>query len=401
MVQSRPFAGFCVVMLACLAAATAADAAKKYKILYSFCSQQNCADGSGPYAGLIADKAGNFYGATYGGGTAGAGAVFKLASGGGETVLYSFCTQQSCSNGQGDGQFPYGTLVRDKAGNLYGTTVYGGSFGDGSAFIVAPNGTETLLHSFLGAGNGDGATPVAGLIRDGAGNLYGTTYYGGTNNDGTVFSLAPNGTVTLLYSFTGASGDEFPKAGVIRDSAGNLYGASLGAAFKLAPNGTETVLHYFGGTGDGTYPLASLLRDKSGNLYGTTDVGGAYGLGTVFEIAADGTESVLYSFAGGNDGAYTNANDALVRDKAGNLYGTTVNGGGAGCGGTGCGTVFRLAPDGTETVLHRFAGGSDGGYPVAGLLLNSAKGELYGTTFEGGGTGCGGNGCGTVFRIKQ
>jgi uncharacterized repeat protein (TIGR03803 family) len=196
----------------------------------------------------------------------------------------------------------------------------------GGSASAAP--TETVLHSFSG---NDGAQPIAGLIADGNGNLYGTTAKGGASGNGVVFKLAPGGTYTVLYSFTGGSDGRFPQAGLIADSSGNLYGTTQfggatgnGVVFKLTPGGTETVLYSFchlPGCTDGAYPQAGLIADSSGNLYGTTPYGGASNDGVVFKLASGGTETVLYSFLGGGDGAFPGA--ALIADGSGNLYGTT------------------------------------------------------------------------------
>jgi uncharacterized repeat protein (TIGR03803 family) len=305
---------------------------------------------------------------------------------------------------------PEGNLTLDAAGNLYGTTVGGGGAGCGGSGCGViwklkpnPNGawTVSILHVFTGA---DGRNSVAGLVFDAAGDLYGTTYEGGAYNSGVVFKLKPNpdGTWTesVLYSFSGAGGT-FPVAGLVFDATGNLYGTALaggadgdGVVFKLKPNSdgtwTESVLHSFTGA-DGAEPSAGLIFDAAGNLYGTTAGGGADGDGVVFKLEpnSDGTwtESVLHSFTG-TDGKSPVA--GLVFDAAGNLYGTTV-GGGAGCGGSGCGVVWKLQPkfDGTwtESVLHSFTG-TDGVNPYnAGLVVHADI--LYGTTSAGGTYGYG------------
>ncbi|MFI5115931.1 MAG: choice-of-anchor tandem repeat GloVer-containing protein, partial [Terriglobales bacterium] len=262
---------------------------------------------------------------------------------------------------------------------------------------------EKVLYTFQG-GTGDGAFPQAGLIFDTAGNLYGTTSLGGAYGFGTVFELTPTagGTWTekVLYSFKndGTDGSN-PKAGVIFDAAGNLYGttslggagvcqgAGCGTVFELTPAAggtwTEKVLHSFGGATDGVIPEAGLIFDAAGNLYGTTGYGGPYNWGTVFELtpAAGGTwtENVLYSFQGGADGAGPAA--GLVFDAAGNLYGTTEVGGAGVCQGNGCGTVFELTPAAggtwTENVLYRFQSGADGANPYDALIFDAA-GNLYG-----------------------
>lgn len=295
-----------------------------------------------------------------------------------------------------DGAYPIAGLLRDKGGNLYGTTQRGGTYKYGTVFKVAPNGTETVLHDFGNAGDGD--HPQAGLIEDSSRNLYGTTVDGGTYNGGTVFKLAPDGTETVLYAFgAGGSDGGYPSSALLRDKQGNLYGTTVyggvysgGTVFEFASDGTETILHSFGDGGDGAHPYCKLIQDSSGNFYGTTTHGGANGYGVVFKLATDGTETVLYSFAGGTDGKRPVA--GVIKDKAGNLYGTTAY------GGLGWGTVFKLASDGTETVLYRFAGAGDGAGPIAGVLIDK-KGNLYGTTVQGG-NGCD-YGCGTVFKLTS
>jgi uncharacterized repeat protein (TIGR03803 family) len=235
-------------------------------------------------------------------------------------------------------------LVRDKAGNLYGTTYTDGAFGYGTVYKVDKTGKETVLYSFTGTG-GDGAGPYeAGLIFDAAGNLYGTTTSGGTASAGTVFKVDPTGKETVLLSFNGTDGATPQGGTLLRDNAGNLYGtASYGGAygngtlFKLDPTGKETVLYSFGtGYFDGTVPSGRVVRDKAGNLYGTTYFGGGYGEGTVFKVNKKGKETLLHGFTGGfrkrNGGS--NPFSGLIQDEAGNLYGTTYSDG----------TVFKLTP---------------------------------------------------------
>jgi uncharacterized repeat protein (TIGR03803 family) len=352
-------------------------------------------DGSAPYGGLVRDKKGNLYGTTYlGGGTGcggfGCGVVFKLASSGKETVLYSF-------SGGTDGRYPVAGLVRDATGNLYGTTTEGGNTnscqdGCGVVFKLDPAGKQTVLYSFNGAT--DEGIPYSGLIRDTSGNLYGTTTH---SYNGTAFKLDPTGTETLLHHFGGRYDAAAPFAGLVRDEAGNLYGTTVlggdkscycGAVFKLDATGAETILHKFTGR-DGANPYASLVRDKAGNFYGTTYQGGGtgcggHGCGTVFLLDTGGRESVLHSFTG-KDGQSPYA--GLVRDRAGNFYGTTYLGGASGVG-----VVYKLTPAGKETVLHSFTG-TDGATPWAGLIRDAA-GNLYGTTAQGGVTGQG-----VVFKL--
>ncbi|HEY6292624.1 MAG TPA: choice-of-anchor tandem repeat GloVer-containing protein [Terriglobia bacterium] len=269
------------------------------KVLYTFTGTP---DGKYPYAGLVRDPAGNFYSTTVAGGDAscsggyGCGTVFKLDATGKETVLYAFA-------GGTDGAYPYAGVVRDVQGNLYGTTSAGGDascnppYGCGTVFKVDATGKETVLHTFTGGT--DGEIPYAGLVRDSAGNLYGTTSYGGdpactsfgNSGCGTVFKLDATGKETVLYAFTDGTDGALPFAGLVMDVAGNLYGTAYaggahtdGTVFKVGATGTETVLYSFTGERGGSGPAGGLLRDSAGNLYGTTDGGGAAALGLVFKL---------------------------------------------------------------------------------------------------------------------
>jgi len=308
----------------------------------------------------------------------------------------------------GDGSNPRGALIMDAMGNLYGTTCYGGPSDYGTVFKLTANGTETVLYAF-GAQTNDGAGSQAGLLADKYGNLYGTTWGGGTYGSGTVFKLSASGTETVLYSFTGGNDGGNPDGQLIEDTAGNLYSTTqyggkfancpvtgCGTVFRLAPDGVETVLHAFaGGTNDGATPEAGLLADTAGNLYSTTWGGGAHGSGTVFKVSPSGTESVLYSFTGGSGGGYPFAE--VIIDSTGNIYGTTGFGGKTtGCPySAGCGVVFKLSATGTESALHSFAGRKDGDVPYAGLMKDH-DGHIVGTT-----TGGDHNILGGVFRLEE
>ncbi|MFO1433737.1 MAG: choice-of-anchor tandem repeat GloVer-containing protein [Candidatus Competibacteraceae bacterium] len=392
-------------------------------------------DGGFPYAGVIQDSAGNLYGTTSAGGPTWGGTVYRLAPDGTFTVLHAF-------NYFNDGQAPQTGVIQDSAGNLYGTTWNGGPNGGGTIYRLAPDGAFTVLHAFNY--ETDGVNPTAGVIQDSAGNLYGTTPYGGPsgngtvyrldpatpqfaviqafmplpfsptgvtpgstgnlygttspielNNDNIIFSLTPDGTFTVLHVFNSLTDGSSPHAGVIQDSAGNLYGTTAqggptwgGAVYRLAADGTFTVLHAFDYSLDGDFPSAGVIQDSAGNLYGTTTQGGPARSGTVYRLAPDGSSfTVLHAFDSGSGGGLPYA--GLIQDSAGNLYGTTAQG-----GITGAGTVYRLAPDGSSfTVLHTFDSSSDGGFPYAGVIQDSA-GNLYGTTTQGGPTGAG-----TVYRL--
>jgi uncharacterized repeat protein (TIGR03803 family) len=323
-------------------------------------------------------------------------------------VLYRFL-------GGTDGACPYGVLVRDAAGNLYGTTYQGGINNNGTVFELDATGKKTLLHSFTGGPDrgssfSDGANTYSGLVLDSAGTLYGTTAYGGSFNlfcsvgCGTIFSLTqtPNGwQESVLYRFQGVPDAAFP-GGLTRDSAGNFFGTAeyplYGTAFEFETGGKETVLYTFRGPPDGSVP-SDLIVDAKGNLYGTTYEGGnrgcqdGEGCGTVFELDQSGSETVLYTFSGGADGRYPSG--TLLRGRTGNLYGTTSSGGGSSNCSGGCGTVFKLDNTSNETVLYSFTGTPDGSQPSGALVADSA-GNIYGTTFAGGAYGAG-----TVFKLDS
>lgn len=250
--------------------------------------------------------------------------------------------------------------------------------------MVGTNGNETVLYRFLGGD--DGEAPFAALVRDGMENLYGTTERGGGScGCGTVFKLDKNGTETVLHRFVGGTDGSNPYASLVQDAAGNFYGTTYngggtsnnGTVFKLNTHGGETVLYRFLGGLDGRRPMGGLVRDQEGTLYGTTQYGGAFNYGTVFKLDLNGKESVLDTFTGKQDGE--NPIGGLTRDAKGNLYGTTCSGGG---GLLGNGTVFRLDTSGTETMLHRFNGTTDGSCPT-GTLIRDAGGNLYGITLSG------------------
>jgi uncharacterized repeat protein (TIGR03803 family) len=376
------------------------DASDQETVLHSFTGG---ADGGSPFAGVIRDPAGNFFGTTYGGGNAGQGVVYKLAPSGEETVLYSF-------PGKVDGILPRSGVALDSAGNLYGTTASGGNKGalGGTVYKVDAAGKYSLLYGFSGYENG--SSPYAGVVLDSAGNLYGTTNSGGANvNGGAVYKLDPAGNETVLYSFTiGAADGSNPIAGVTLDSAGNLYGTTFqsgnescfeytgcGVVYKWSPSGQETVLYTFTGGADGGNPVGGVILDAAGNLYGTTADGGTpsgySGNGVVFMLTPAGQETVLYTFTGGADGSTPDA--GVVFDSEGNLYGTTYQGGTSGGG-----VVFKLDPSGNYTVLYNFTGQADGGNPMAGVILDSA-GNLYGTT-EYGGSAAGQHGHGVVYEVN-
>jgi uncharacterized repeat protein (TIGR03803 family) len=398
-----------VAILAFMIGLTARAESQTETLLYNF--GDGIAEGVQPFAGLISDTAGNLYGTTINGGYYDEGTVFELkpAFGGGwtEHVLHTF-------GGSGDGTYPYAGLVLDASGNLYGATTFGGADNEGTVFEVSREAgqtwTEKIIHTFKKNGE-DGEQPWGTLIFDSSGSIYGTTYAGGAYNSGVVFELIPSGTgawtekVIYVFNKNGRDGAN-PVASLIFDKAGNLYGTThgqngdynFGTVFKLtltAGRWSETILHRFKNDGtDGIYP-ESVIFDASGNLFGTTTYGGAYGGGVVFELApATGgvwSEQLLYTFGSvTSDGL--NPWAGLIFDAAGNLYGTTFYGGSGGNG-----TVFKLTPaslNWSETILHNFVNNRvDGWGPYCSLIFRS-DGNLYGTTSNGGGFQAG-----AVFEI--
>jgi uncharacterized repeat protein (TIGR03803 family) len=365
--------------------------AQTFTTIHSFSGSP---DGSGPADGLTRGPNGSFFGTTESGGDFGAGTVFKLNREGQVHVLYSFCPVTNCV---GDGSAPFGSVVLDDSGNIYGTTFSAAVGLFGIVFKIDPQGNETVLHSFSGLPTSDGANPGGTLLRDPAGNLYGTTEGGGLlcsqsiSGCGTIFKIDSSGKETILYRFTGGGDGGIPGAGVIRDAAGSLYGttyvggsAECGTVYKVSISGKETVLHSFNcSNGDGSGPLSGLIRDRRGALYGTTGSGGVFGQGTVFKVTLTGKETVLYSFGGGTTDGCQPYYGSLTFDEVGNLYGTTVF-----CGTDNTGVVFRIDPSGNEIVLHSFTGGADGSNPYGGTLID-IDGNLYGMTFGGGDSNAG------------
>ena len=314
--------------------------------LYSLCSKSGCTDGEYTYAVPIQGTDGNFYGTTYLGGSKELGTVFKVTPSGTQTTLHTFAGP--------DGSEPLAGLVQGTNGSFYGTTNMGGAEGYGVIFKITPSGAFTTLHSFCSqSGCTDGENPYAALVQGIDGNLYGTTLGGGSSKGfGTVFKITPSGTLTTLHRFCTQSScpdGKFPQTGLVQANNGNFYGTTIsggasggGTIFEITPTGKLTTLYNVcsqSGCPDGNYLYAGLIQATDGNLYGIMDVGGAHGSGTIFKITLTGTLTTLYNFcsqSGCPDGQYPSG--ALVQDTDGNLYGTTADG-----GANGDGTVFRLS----------------------------------------------------------
>jgi uncharacterized repeat protein (TIGR03803 family) len=384
----------CGLVLIAISAASASDE----KVLWNFSGTGG--DGSNPFSNyFIADAKGNLYGTVASGGTYFAGIVFMLKPGGNETILYEFG-----QSGAADGDSPHGRLAFDADGNLWGTTLAGGTYGKGCIFEMTKHGSqwkEKVIYSFSTSGETDGNDPAAGLTIAPDGTLYSTAADGGAYSAGVIYRLRKTGKTwkqTVIHSFNFPAGEGgYPYEGMIMDAAGNLYGGTSaggaddhGAVYRLSPgkNGwTYSTLYSFtgeNGDGSGMYWI-DLIRDKAGNIFGATSFGGTDGNGTVWELvyskAKDSyTEQILHEFAARGDG--NNPYGGLAMDSKGNLYGTTYTGGAEQAG-----IVFELSKSGknwNETILHDFAGGAtDGSKPTGNLFLDSA-GSVCGMTDDGG-----------------
>lgn len=375
-------------------------------------------EGEGPW-GLILDSSGSLYGTTSEGGDLacpedanGCGTVFKVDAAGVFTTLHVFAGAPS------DGANPRPSLIFDAAGNLYGGTFFGGAHEDGIVFKLNTSGNETVLHDFTGGV--DGFSPDV-AVQDAAGNLFGVTGFNFnfvecTSDCGSVFKLDSSGTLTTLHTFNGVDGDT--PGPLIADAAGNLYGTTFfggnnlactvpiaplgcGTVFKLDSSGVFTTLHAFSGDGlEGKAPTGVLALDETGNLYGATAGGGRGFGGTVFKLDANGQITTLHNFnAGffddGTDPGGAEPQGGVLLDAMGNLYGTTLGGGAPGWG-----VIFELDKSGVETALHTFTDSVDGGQPLGPLVVDG-DGNLYGTATVGGDLTCQPpNGCGIVFKMK-
>ena len=355
-----------------------------YKIIHNFTNMGE--DGATPYGGPVLDASGNLYGTTYLGGTYGNGSVYQLSPSGSDWKYSSLYSFKFLPDGAGPA---FGTLAIGPNGALFGTTEGGGFFG--TTFEICSCRTPELeVHKF-GFGT-DGAQPIGGVVFDAAGNFYGTTSLGGAYGNGTVFEEKRSGsrwTESVIYSFTGGDDGTSPPAGVTVDAQGNLYGTTsfggangIGVVYELSPSGsgwTQTVLYTFRGQRDGDYPVGGVVLDQAGNLYGTTFDGGVNGGGVVYKLSPSGTGwkfKTLHSFTGAYGGPYNKLTLAN-----GNIYGATEAG-----GANGLGSVFKLAPakhGWTFTNLYDFVGGSEGAQPYGSVAVDS-NGNVFGTANTGG-----------------
>ena len=365
-----------------LAAASQPAQAQTYEVIYNFTGKGT--DGANPYGGPVLDPSGNLYGTTYLGGFYGSGSVYRLSPSGSSWTYSSLYSFKGIPD---DGAAPaFGSLAMGPDGSLFGTTEAGAHFGTVFAICACP-GRELVIHRF-GPG-ADGAQPIGGVVLDSAGNLYGTTSLGGVYGKGTVFEAKRSGTESVIYDFTGGRDGTNPPAGVTLDAHGNLYGTTSfgganddGVVYELSPSGSgwmQTVLYTFQGLSDGQNPVGGVVLDGAGNLYGTTFDGGVNGGGTVYELSPSATGwmfTTLYSFTGGYGGPYNKLTLAN-----GSIYGFTEAE-----GANGLGSVFKLAPaigGWIFTDLYDFIGGNEGSQPYGSVAVDS-DGNVFGTTNVGG-----------------
>ncbi len=335
----------------------------------------------GPTGNLVEGSDGNLYGVTHGGVVGGNGDMFMMTPAGALTNLSTFYAGS-------DGANPVGSLIQAKDGNFYGMTSWGGANGLGTIFRASSTGARTILYSF--AGGADGSNPTDDLMQADDGDFYGMTPKGGASDHGTVFRLTPDGTQTVLYSFGGGADGSQPVGHLIQADDGDFYGmtpyggaSDHGTVFRLTPDGTQTVLYSFAGGADGGYPTGSLIQASDGDFYGITSTGGPANAGTVFKLTRTGTKTVLYAFKGGADGRL--GSGSLIQARDGNFYGVTARGGQRDSG-----VAFRLTASGDEVVLHAFGTGGSPGPPVVADgtspngLIQAGNGSFYGMTSTGG-----------------
>ncbi len=363
---------------------------QNYSLLVNF----DAFNGANPYGSLVQGTDGNFYGTTSTGAYPSDGTVFTMTPGGMLTKLFGF------DNHNSDGEFPFDTLVQATDGNFYGTTSTAGAYGAGTVFEITPEGAHTTIYSFCPQpGCTDGSHPYAGLVQGTDGNLYGTTLTGGSSCDihgcGTVFKITPEGTLTTLHTFCTSypcTDGGYPYGRLVQGTDGNFYGTTENTVFKITPGGIFTTLHFFAGApNDGAYSYAGVVQAKDGNFYGTTSEGGAYNKGAVFRMTPGGTVTIIYSFCPGidcTDGISPKGD--LIQASDGNFYGTTQYDGTR----TDAGTVFKVTSGGTFTLLHSFQGSPNDGAHSQNGLVQATDGSFYGMTTDGGSSNYG-----IVFRL--
>lgn len=399
--------------LLCSAAMTVAfalPAAAKGQTLVSL----NGSNGEDVFASMTLGSDGNLYGTTvFGGSNGNGGTVFRLTPKGRYKVLYDFCSQSNCTDGA-NGEW----LTQASDGNFYGQTFGGGSADSGTIFEITPSGQFTSLYSWCSQANcTDGATPQSALVQASDGSFWGTTISGGANGMGTVFKFVPGSTPQVMYSFCAQSGctdGSFPFTGLTLANDGNFYGVTAeggtdgsncglsgygcGTVFRITPGGSLTTIYTFctqSTCSDGAIPQGQMIQASDGHLYGSTDVGGVKqfggdGQGTVFKISLDGKLKTVYAFCPGSnctDGI--GPESGVIQGADGKFYGTALLGGPGGWG-----NVFRLTEKGKLTSVYS-VNDTDGSYIAAGVT-QASNGKFYGGTKGGGNDNCSG-GCGVIF----
>jgi uncharacterized repeat protein (TIGR03803 family) len=412
------------VAILILAISATPAAAQAFSTLHNFCTVTNCTDGYYSSSGLIQGTDGNYYGTAYYGGDFGAGSVYNITADGDLTTFYSFCGQANCA----DGYHPWPALVLGSDGRFYGTTTDGGANGNGTIFSLTGDGTLTTLYNFCSQANcADGYYSGGALLQGTDGNYYGLNSFGGLNGAGTIFRITPSGTYTTLHTFcsqTNCPDGIYPRGALVQGANGNFYGVtsgdggytSYGTVFSITPSDTFTILHTFCSQGgvckDGFDPWGGLAQGNDGNLYGTTEDGGTEycerrlnhsgpGCGTVFKITPGGRLTTILALPGPKAGENPTAQLILASD--GKFYGATMYGGthtNVGCAPAGCGTLFSITSDGALRTVHNFRGYLDDGY-ISAQLLQGTDGNFYGSTIYGGTIGYCEFGCGTVFSLSQ
>lgn len=411
-----------VLKVACVAVALSvataiSSSAQTFTRLASF----NSTNGANPSQALIQGLDGNLYGTAAGGGIVnssycqnGCGTFFKITPTGALSLLYIFCSQANCI----DGQEPVGALVLGSTGEFYGTTLGGGANGQGTVFKISSAGKLTTLYNFCSQARcADGNFPEAGLLLASNGNFYGTTANGGTYGFGTIFEITPQGDLTTLYNFCslGPTCGQFPESGLIQASNGNFYGMTplggkydWGTIFEMTEQNQFTALRAFVNDYHGGNPRSGLVEGPDENLYGTTLIGGYFvtcesGCGTIFKLTLTGQLTTLHAFCHAAfcpDGANPYASPTLATD--GNLYGSTEAGGASWSHCIGCGTLFEITPQGKLTTIHLFCSETncaDGLGPIA-PLVQATDGNFYGTTYAGGSSNACRGACGTIFKLS-